>query len=294
MFEYIEAETDENIELGLYQSMIGVTWVDETPENLQDSLLEMGYSYIKVVGLSDRKFILRNEESPEWKDFAFKNLSHLFSVIRKFKEEDMIVPRTVWIECSGLPMLAWLEENLKAFSARLGEWVTWSYQKDDINAFFNPLICLQSCEMSQIEDEMTVLVKGKKYKIKFKEIQNRERMKDKMDHMQEKEVANSWSKESNERIDDNSNDPVIVRAKGTGKISKKGAEKKNVVESHDSMLSAFPETVIQQGQLERNEYKNVDKGCCAVELKELGKFDDIERFKQNLKSQESSETNDTN
>lgn len=65
--------------------------------------------------------MLRNEEGEGWKGVDFKALSPWFTVIRKFKEEDMIVPRTVWIECTGLPMIAWLEGNLKAYSARFGE-----------------------------------------------------------------------------------------------------------------------------------------------------------------------------
>lgn len=66
MFEYIEAEVDEEVEVGLLQSMVGFTWSDEITENLQSKISELGFDSIRVVGLSDRKFLLRNEASPNF------------------------------------------------------------------------------------------------------------------------------------------------------------------------------------------------------------------------------------
>ncbi|KAK1403272.1 hypothetical protein POM88_002877 [Heracleum sosnowskyi] len=302
MFEYIEAETDEDVEIGLYQRL---TWLDETPEALQDKLSVLGYDFIKVVGLSDRKFILRNEASPEWKDFVFKNLSIWFTVIRKFKEEDLIVPRTVWVECTGLPMTAWLEENLKAFSARFGEWVSWSYQKDDSNTLFNPLICIQSCEMERIEDEMIVLVKGKKYKIKFKEIDNLDNSQDKMKPMQEKDMSNIWPKETNERFDDTHKEPRVASTEvngvamvndivSQGKAHNEVNKDVKTLEGTDLLFSEVPEISFQQSQIVRNETENTENLCHKEKQKESNTVEVIENTIRDVELQESIETNDTN
>lgn len=66
-------------------------------------------------------------------------------------------------------MFGW-KKNLKGFTKGLGEWLSWSYQKDNTNDFFNPLICISSSKMGFICEEMTILVKGKNYEIKSIEV----------------------------------------------------------------------------------------------------------------------------
>lgn len=67
-------------------------------------------------------------------------------------------------------MNAWLEENLKGFTSGLGVWLSWSYQKDNANDFFNPIICIYTTNMEDICEDMVILVKGQQYKAKFMEI----------------------------------------------------------------------------------------------------------------------------
>ena len=40
--------------------------------------------------------------------------------IRQDDSGDHVISRVVWLECRGLPMPAWKEENLRAFTNRLG------------------------------------------------------------------------------------------------------------------------------------------------------------------------------
>lgn len=86
-------------------------------------------------------------------------------------------------------MIAWLEENLKAYTARFGEWVTWSYQKDNSHSFFNPLICIQTAHMEKINEDLKVLVKGKNLMIRFKEVDTIEDFLDKLDPMRVEEFS---------------------------------------------------------------------------------------------------------
>lgn len=96
--------------------------------------------------------------------------------MRNFSDIDLIMPRIVWLESQGLPMTAQLEKNLKGYTQHLGEWVSWSYEKDEGRAFFNPLICISTTCYDTIMESMRVLVKGKLYDIKFLEVTNKENL----------------------------------------------------------------------------------------------------------------------
>ncbi|KAK1403676.1 hypothetical protein POM88_003281 [Heracleum sosnowskyi] len=104
----------------------------------------------------------------------------------------MFMPRTVWVECKGLPMNVWLEENLKAFTMFMGEWLSWTYQKDDSNEFFNPLICLSTSRTDTIDESFEVMVKGKLLSISFSEVLDKEGLKGKILPMQE---GSGWREE---------------------------------------------------------------------------------------------------
>ncbi|KAK1365198.1 hypothetical protein POM88_040759 [Heracleum sosnowskyi] len=53
MFEFLEASVDEDVEEGLFQSMVGISWMEETPESLQGKLSKAGLSFITVVDESN-------------------------------------------------------------------------------------------------------------------------------------------------------------------------------------------------------------------------------------------------
>lgn len=172
LFEFTEVAVDEEIEEGLVQNLVGFSWVAESAESLQGKLALNGYEVVKVASVSDRKFFLRNEFQPDWKGVNLEGLSKWFSSVRKFNELDLMMSRTAWVECLGLPMNAWLEENLKAFTRNMGEWVSWSCQMDDSNRFINPLVCLATTSQELISDTLKILVKGKHFNIAFKEVQD--------------------------------------------------------------------------------------------------------------------------
>lgn len=62
--------------------------------------------------------------------------------------------------------------------------MSWSYQKDDSNEFFNPLICLSTNKIDKVEEDMIILGKGKKYLVKFIKVLNIIELEGKILHMQ--------------------------------------------------------------------------------------------------------------
>lgn len=146
MFEFIEVEIDEEVEEALLDCKIGYTWFDMRVSNLQEILSDMNLGKYRVTSLSSWKFLVRKDKKDNWNDLEGSDLSFWFSKIRKYEETDHVISRVVWLECRGPPMPAWKEENLRAFTARFREWISWSYQSDGLGEFFNPLVCIDSAE----------------------------------------------------------------------------------------------------------------------------------------------------
>ena len=172
MFEFIEAEIDEEVEEVLMGSKIGYTWFDMETNQVQEIIEDTGLGKYKVISLSKRKFLIRKNLKDSWHDLDKTDLSVWFCLIRNYEETDHVLSRVVWLECRSLPMPAWREENLRAFTDRLGKWISWSYQSDGLNDFFNPLICLDTVNWSSLNDTMTILYKGNKREVQFVEVKD--------------------------------------------------------------------------------------------------------------------------
>ncbi|KAL8108125.1 hypothetical protein AgCh_024530 [Apium graveolens] len=165
----------------VYKDNVVVT--KQTASSLQSKLRAEGISQINVVGLTSRNFLLASMCEKGWKKYEDKFFEKWFGSLRKFVDKDLIDPRTVWLQTYGIPMNVWLEENLKGYTRWMGDWISWSYQKDNESEFFNPVICISTERREKIEESMNILMKGKLYPIKFVDISNFEKLENKMGPM---------------------------------------------------------------------------------------------------------------
>ncbi|KAL1802125.1 hypothetical protein ACET3Z_030772 [Daucus carota] len=186
-----EVEIDEEVERALLDSKIGYSWFDVDVCSVRDRLRAMGLGKYRVIALSKRKFMISKDTKESWEDLDKSDLSVWFSSIRNYEEADHVISRVVWIECKGLPMPAWREENLRAFTDGLGTWVNWSYQSDSLDSFFNPLICIDTLSLSKIEEEMTILYKGSQKRISFTEVTDESYLAGKMSPMEFSEAQDN-------------------------------------------------------------------------------------------------------
>ncbi|KAK1387930.1 hypothetical protein POM88_016108 [Heracleum sosnowskyi] len=225
MFEYTDAEVDEEVEKGLFQTKVALTKLENQADIVQNDIEKIGFGKIKVVGLSGRKFLLRSEEEEGWANMDIAELKEYFSIVRNFEEEDLFMPRTVWIECTGLPMNAWVEENLRAYTKKIGEWLSWTYQKDGKNEFFNPIICVSTNKVKLIDESVLISIKSKNLEINFREITDLNYLVGKIAPMEEEEDGeDEISRTSNEEI----------RGIDLGKIEMaKGSQVDKLTEQHD-------------------------------------------------------------
>lgn len=172
MFEFIEVEVDHEVEKALLHSKVGITWFDEEVCVLKERFNDMGLRQYRILGLSKRKFLISKDNHVSWDNLDQSDLSVWFCSMRNFEEADHILSRPVWLECRGLPMPAWREENLRAFTDRLGSWISWSYQSDNLGEIFNPLVCIDTPTFEEINEDMKILYKGRQINISFVEVSN--------------------------------------------------------------------------------------------------------------------------
>ncbi|KAL1831657.1 hypothetical protein ACET3Z_001308 [Daucus carota] len=170
MFEFTELEIDEEVETALLECKIGFSWFEESATIMQERLNDIGLENYRITSLSKRKFLIRKDVKNSWGLFDKTDLSVWFCKIRDYRESDHIISKVTWIECKGLPMPAWKDENLKAITSRFGEWISWTYQSDSLNEFFNPLICIDTVLPDNICDRMKVLYKGNHKIVEFREV----------------------------------------------------------------------------------------------------------------------------
>lgn len=173
LFEGIEAEIDACIDERLRKSLVEITSSEASPLNLLKEFKENGFDGAKILKLNPLKFLISSDEDIDLKTLETKvsKVSKWFVRVRPFSEKDFIIPRMAKVRIAGLPMNAWVEENLKAFTHYLGEWVSWVFQDEVGLKVFNPEVTLLTTREQLIDDQMSILVKGKKYKLCLREFE---------------------------------------------------------------------------------------------------------------------------
>ncbi|KAK1388481.1 hypothetical protein POM88_016659 [Heracleum sosnowskyi] len=145
-------------------------------QDKRESTGKIGYSKeVKSKNVKEPKVFVPKKATKDYKvfeneDISTKMFAYIEAEIDDRVEEGLF--KTMVGFSWGLPMNAWLEENLKAFTKRFGEWISRSYQVDDSNTFVHPLICVATTNWETIDFDLIVLVKGKNYTIKFKEVED--------------------------------------------------------------------------------------------------------------------------
>lgn len=114
-------------------------------------------------------YFVKKIDNENWNEDECKVLKKFFGKLKRCQEEDLIIPRVVEVECCGLPVMAWIEENMRAYTKIIGEWVSWSYQDEKDMSIFNPRIICVTNRYEEVDEKLRVYVKGKLYEIQLKE-----------------------------------------------------------------------------------------------------------------------------
>lgn len=71
-----------------------------------------------------------------------------------------MVPTMPLVEVIGITCECLVEENLKAFTHHLGEWISWEFHNNKNFYVFNLIVLLFTYETKTIKNHMAILVKG--------------------------------------------------------------------------------------------------------------------------------------
>ncbi|KAK1389926.1 hypothetical protein POM88_018104 [Heracleum sosnowskyi] len=116
VFEYMESETNGDIEASILTSIVGYTSMERSDDDVLDSMKTEGLKDVRILQVNNFTFYVNKVDNGVWQEEECEVLKKIFRKTRKFQEEDFVIPRVVEVKCCGIPMLAWVEENLKAYT----------------------------------------------------------------------------------------------------------------------------------------------------------------------------------
>ncbi|CAK8530830.1 unnamed protein product [Lathyrus sativus] len=122
----IKLELDDEWSRRLNRMRVGEVMEDGNAFNIQKLIFEEGYFNIKATPLGASLCLLEDtsrgdlevfvKEAREWIDIWSRD-------IRKWHMEEIDRVRIVWVNCYGLPCVAWSEKNFRQISSSLGSFV---------------------------------------------------------------------------------------------------------------------------------------------------------------------------
>lgn len=92
-FEFIESDTDANIEEVFESSLVVIAEDEQCPNGLLSWLTSEGVKDVKVLMINKKKFLFSLDQYEGEVDFLKRILKARFCKIRDFVNEDYIIPR---------------------------------------------------------------------------------------------------------------------------------------------------------------------------------------------------------
>lgn len=118
-FRTVHAKKNESFQDEIGTSVLGITEFSEWADVVQERLHVNGIDVV-VRGISHTNFLLTFFEKEDKDNWDKLELHRFF---KNIKEEvtnlDLIVPRTAWLWCEGLPIIAW---NRETWQQMVGDW----------------------------------------------------------------------------------------------------------------------------------------------------------------------------
>ncbi|WOH00278.1 hypothetical protein DCAR_0519637 [Daucus carota subsp. sativus] len=175
---------DEEFKSILGRSLIGITAEVEWADVIQENIIGLGCSFIRVRGISHKSFLLIVDEDVFTANVNIEFLYEIFLGVYKATHSDLVVPRLAWLDCDGLPISAW---NNSTWSKIIDDWgyLVTENKKPLLNSMYTKLkLCIATSKVEQIKETIKVVIderedgsqekswRGNKSKVKdFEEVQ---------------------------------------------------------------------------------------------------------------------------
>lgn len=125
-----------------------------------------------IKGISSKSFLAYfHEEDMDKLDISFLKIG--FANVRKTELEDLIPMRKTWVECRGLPIIVWSENNFIEIVKRWGSILQFSKSVDDEGFFQNLCFLIETREQSRIELGEEIMIQNKLFHFKLVECEGK-------------------------------------------------------------------------------------------------------------------------
>ncbi|WOG87204.1 hypothetical protein DCAR_0206427 [Daucus carota subsp. sativus] len=168
-FRTIVGKVDDEFKDILGRSLVGITKEIEWADSIQEKIIGLGCSFIRVRGISHKSFLLTMEEDIFKANVNIEFLYEIFTGVYKATHSDLIVPRLAWLDCDGLPISVWNNSTWSSIIADWGYLVT-ENNKPLISSMFSKLkLCIATCKVERIKETLKVVIDGEGYWVTIQE-----------------------------------------------------------------------------------------------------------------------------
>lgn len=167
--DYVTLGKNDSFMEELKTSLILNTVNDEDVESVELIVEGLGFEDVRVMGISSKSFLafFPTVETLEELDLDFMEMG--FAGVSKVKWMDLCPPRRPWIECRGLPVVAWTDENFKTLISPWGRILRFSPTLDEEGFLQSPKLQIETTVVKNIYQEVTTDVMGKCYNVLIQE-----------------------------------------------------------------------------------------------------------------------------
>lgn len=167
-FRTIQGSISNGCQQLLNRSLVGSTKGSVQPDMLHAKILDRGFTFLTIRGLADKKFLI-SFISHDDKELDTSGISDLFLDIKVVEDCDLIVPRTTWIICDGLPLSVWNKETWELILADWGSLVTDFSDMSELATMTNGRVCIETHKVIPIDETIKVVINGLGYWVRIKE-----------------------------------------------------------------------------------------------------------------------------
>lgn len=136
----------------------------ESPEMVSAILEGLGYKEVIVICLSNRSFIAHFSYESDLSNVDLDFLSIAFNKVQQVEWQNLSLVRRTWVECRGLPMVAWKEENFEKILSAFGKVVSYAPFLDEDGFYTTPRIQIETKAILNISSVVQCEILGTLFK----------------------------------------------------------------------------------------------------------------------------------
>lgn len=188
----VSLQNNSNYTTEIEKCLIIETIKQETVESVGLIVEGLGFEDVQIRELNSKSFLayFEYEDNLEHVDMDFLEIG--FSKVKQVIWEDLIPSRKTWVECRGLPIGLWTEDNLKALIGDWGDIICFASIIDDEHKFQYPTCLIETKVIRDIEESGIAVVNGNEWNYRIVEVKNWNQLRTNWDEKMGNKIGNIW------------------------------------------------------------------------------------------------------